>query len=92
MRKSHGQWWWLSQFFAVSLAQHEICARRAHDALEPAMMGAQNPLNALDVIAVVVCLAGIVIGAASDNQLWEYMQLDKHEKPLVLDTGIWGSP
>ena len=88
MRKSHGQWWWLSQFFAVSLAQHGMLVGLTMP-LEPAMMGAQNPLNALDVIAVVVCLAGIVIGAASDNQLWEYMQLDKHEKPLVLDTGIW---
>jgi len=91
MRKSHGKWWWLTQFFAVSLAQHGMLVGLTMP-LQPAMMmspAATLPLNVWDALAVALCLAGIIIGAFSDNQLWDYMQLGKRDKPIVLDTGMW---
>ena len=88
MRKSHGKWWWLTQFFAVSLAQHGMLVGLTMP-LQPAMMDDNHAINVLDVLAIGICLAGIVFGALSDNQLWDYMQLEKSKKPIVLDTGLW---
>ncbi len=99
MRREHGRWWWITQFGAVSLAQHGMLVgltmplQAAMTSTLPFMPAADvpapAPFNWLDGLACAGCLAGIVIGACSDNQLWRYMQLPPEEKPIVLDTGLW---
>ena len=87
MRKSHGAWWWLTQFFAVNLAQHGMLVGLTMP-LQPAMSGVTSELNLLDLVAVVMSIMGIIIAAVADNQLWKYMQLGDN-KPTVLQTGLW---
>lgn len=86
MRRAHGRLWIVSQFGAVSLAQHGMLVGLTMP-LAPAMSTAGVDLNVLDAIAVALCVAGIAIGWLADNQLHAYMSLAV--KAAVLDTGIW---
>lgn len=92
MRKSQGKLFLVSQFFSVSLAQHGMLVGLTMP-LQLAMRYGNgggdggDDLNILDLIATLVCLAGITIGFFADNQLWAYMNTPN--KPLVLETGLW---
>eukprot|EP01051_Picozoa_sp_SAG22_P016839 SAG22_NODE_2471_length_2534_cov_1.657495_1_plen_364_part_00 len=88
MRRAHGRLWVLTQFFAVSVAQHGMLVGLTLP-LQPAMAADAAPLNAVDVAAVAVCVAGLAIGCTADNQLREYMLMAPDAKPIILQTGLW---
>lgn len=68
MRRKHGTAWVVTQFFAVSLAQHGMLVGLTLP-LQPAMTADTIPLGPLDAAACIVCLAGVAIGYFADNQL-----------------------
>jgi len=88
MRKSHGRWWIVTQFFAVSVAQHGMLVGLTLPLL-PAMQS-REPLHVVDVLACALCVAGILIGFFADNQLFAYMAQPREKRALVLRTGLWG--
>ena len=71
MRREHGAAWVITQFFAVSLAQHGMLVGLTLP-LQPAMAADGAPLGPLDAVACAVCAAGILIGCVADNQLRAY--------------------
>ena len=92
MRRAHGAWWAVSQFFAVSLAQHGMLVGLTLP-LRTAMSGfhGSGPTPAIglwDAVAAALCLGGVATGWAADNQLRRYMLLGA-KKPAVLDRGLW---
>jgi steroid 5-alpha reductase family enzyme len=86
MRTQQGLLWIVNQFFAVSVAQHGMLIGLTMP-LEATMAANALPLNELDAIAGITCVAGILIGFFSDNQLFAYMNMPN--KPLILETGLW---
>ena len=46
-----------------------------------------RPSTLWQVVAAVVCLTGIAVGYAADNQLRAYMT--NPNKPMLLETGLW---
>ncbi|XP_022886182.1 uncharacterized protein C594.04c [Olea europaea var. sylvestris] len=93
MRRQYGKnWWWVS-FFAVYLSQQVF------------LMGICMPLyvvhsknkdlNIWDVVAAIICLAGIVIAYHADTQLHSFVttnnELKRLGQPVVpnLDKGLW---
>jgi steroid 5-alpha reductase family enzyme len=84
MRRDHGPLWIVSQFFAVSLAQHGMLVGLTMP-LQATMAADGLPLNALDGVAGAMCVMGILLGFFSDNQLFAYMNTPN--KPMILDTG-----
>ena len=68
MRREHGAAWVVSQFFAVSLAQHGMLVGLSLP-LQPAMAANATALGSLDAVACAVCVLGIAIGCVADNQL-----------------------
>jgi len=86
MRRAHGKAWIVTQFFAVSVAQHGMLVGLTMP-LQSSMALSSASLNWVDGLALFVCLLGIFIGWLSDNQLREYML--KKDRPLLLDTGMW---
>jgi len=86
MRKEQGFVWIVTQFFAVSLAQHGMLVGLTMP-LEATMAADGAPLNYLDAVAGALCFTGILIGLFADNQLWAYMNTPN--KPMILETGLW---
>jgi len=87
MRAQYGRWWWLVSFFTVSLAQHPMLVGMTLP-LCATMLDASVPLGLFDLLALLCCVAGIVIAAVADNQLFAYMER-KEGKELVLQSGLW---
>ncbi|KAI7740415.1 hypothetical protein M8C21_017576, partial [Ambrosia artemisiifolia] len=93
MAQQHGQnWWWVS-FFGVYLIQQVflfgVC-------LPLYIVHAVNkPLNIWDLIALVVCVCGIVYAYYADTQLHAFVskneKLKEEGKAMVpnLDEGLW---
>jgi steroid 5-alpha reductase family enzyme len=86
MRREHGRWFVISQFFAVCVAQHCMLVGLTMP-LQPAMAASGASLNRFDALAASLCLTGICVGLVADNQLFAYMQ--SPDKPLLLDSGLW---
>jgi steroid 5-alpha reductase family enzyme len=86
MRKNHGIFFTVSQFFVVNLAQHGMLVGLTLP-LSRAMESSGSELNWIDCVAFLFCSAGIVIGFFADNQLHAYMNMKN--KPLLLETGLW---
>jgi len=87
LRREHGRFWIVTQFFAVSLAQHGMLVGLTMP-LQPAMAATGAPLNAYDLLAFALCVTGICVGFVADNQLHAYMGLGP-AKPILLETGLW---
>lgn len=87
MRREHGAAWVVTQFFAVSLAQHGMLVGLTLP-LQPAMAADGAPLGVLDAVACAICVLGISFGCVADNQLRQYM-LTPPPKPILLETGLW---
>jgi steroid 5-alpha reductase family enzyme len=85
MRREHGAAWVITQFFAVSVAQHGMLVGLTLP-LQAAMAADAAPLGPLDMVACAICVMGIAIGCIADNQLRAYMLISR-PKPLVLETG-----
>jgi steroid 5-alpha reductase family enzyme len=86
MRKQHGYFFLVTQFFAVSLAQHGMLVGLTMP-LSAAMSSSGEMLNWLDGVALCLCLTGILVGFVADNQLYAYMTMKN--KPVLLETGLW---
>jgi steroid 5-alpha reductase family enzyme len=86
MRQQHGSMWIISQFFAVSLAQHGMLVGLCLP-LSEAMKSSGAPFGWIDIVATLLCCCGIVCGFVADNQLYEYMNMEN--KPILLETGLW---
>jgi steroid 5-alpha reductase family enzyme len=56
--------------------------------LQPTIAADAAPLNGVDAAAVAVCVTGLAIGCAADNQLRTYMLMRSSSKPIILETGL----
>ena len=72
MRREHGAAWVVTQFFAVSVAQHGMLVGLTLP-LQTAMAADAAPLGPLDAVACAICATGITIGCIADNQLRAYV-------------------
>ncbi|CAL0317997.1 unnamed protein product [Lupinus luteus] len=85
-------WWWLS-FFAVYVSQQVFLIGLSLPLY--VVHSINQPLNIWDLVAIVVCLSGIVIAYFADTQLYEFKsrnnRLKRLGKPVVpvLDYGLW---
>ncbi|KAJ0932405.1 hypothetical protein HanPSC8_Chr04g0173291 [Helianthus annuus] len=93
MARQHGQnWWWVS-FFGVYLIQQVflfgVCLPLY------IVHSINKPLNIWDIIALVVCICGIIYAYFSDTQLHTFVsmneKLKKEGEAIVpnLDEGLW---
>ncbi|KAL4336717.1 hypothetical protein HN51_046491 [Arachis hypogaea] len=93
MSQQYGkQWWWIS-FFAVYVSQQVFLIGLS---LPLNIVHSVNkPLSIWDLVAIVVCLSGIVIAYFADTQLYDFVirnnKLKGLGKPMVpvLDSGLW---
>lgn len=86
MRKAHGKFFIISQFVTVSLVQHGMLVGLTLPLLPTTSVQGAD-LNVVDVVAIFICVLGIVIGFFADNQLFSYMNMKN--KPIILETGLW---
>ncbi|KAM3324704.1 hypothetical protein P3S67_005856 [Capsicum chacoense] len=85
-------WWWIS-FFAIYISQQVlqmgICLP-LH-----VVHSVDKPLNLLDFIATVICIAGVTIAFYADTQLHIFISKNQKLKQLgqplvpILDKGLW---
>lgn len=93
MSQQYGKHWWWVSFFAVYVSQQIFLIGLSLPLYVVHFVN--KPLSILDLVAIVVCLSGIVIAYFSDTQLHDFMsrnnQLKGLGKPVipVLDTGLW---
>lgn len=92
MAKENPSIWWLLSFLAVGVAQQPMLIGISL----PAFSVHRSPaaLNALDGLALALCIAGLTVAYVADSQLYEYMQARKVKgspasAKLVLDSGLW---
>lgn len=93
MRKQYGKHWWWVSFFSVYLSQQiflvGICLPLY------VVHSVEKPWNIWDLIAVVVCLSGVVVAYYADTQLHNFVtrnnQLKELGMPMLpnLDKGLW---
>jgi steroid 5-alpha reductase family enzyme len=76
------------QVFAVYIMQHLMLV----GLMLPwyAMSASNLPWQPLDTLAVVTCIAGIVIAALADSSLHRYVTSSRKGRPEVLREGLWG--
>ncbi len=92
MRRERPGFWW-EQFFVVHLAQHGMLVGLTLPLW--AICFRPVPLAALDVLLLVLAVAGIAIAHVADAQLDRFMRRNeerraRREEPVrVLETGIW---
>ncbi|XP_057454966.1 uncharacterized protein C594.04c-like isoform X2 [Lotus japonicus] len=93
MSQQYGkQWWWVS-FFAVYVSQQMFLIGLSLPLY--VIHSVNQPLSIWDLVAIVVCLCGIVMAYFADTQLHDFMsrnnKLKGLGKPLVpvLDNGLW---
>ncbi|CAH1440725.1 unnamed protein product [Lactuca virosa] len=93
MAQQYGKnWWWIS-FFAVYLIQQVFLIGVC---LPIYIIHTVNkPCNIWDIVAIFVCLSGIIIAYFADTQLHTFVtkneKLKEEGKPMVanLDEGLW---
>ncbi|MED6217929.1 hypothetical protein PIB30_022220 [Stylosanthes scabra] len=93
MSQQYGkQWWWIS-FFAVYVSQQVFLIALSLPLY--IVHSVNKPLSIWDLVAIVVCVCGIVIAYFADTQLYDFVirnnQLKDLGKPMmpVLDSGLW---
>ena len=82
--------WPLASFFAVGLAQQPMLV----GITLPAAVAHTSalPLSALDALAFVGCVSGLLIACSADDTLYAYMNLPRplaHAVEPVLQSGLW---
>ncbi|XP_027353002.1 uncharacterized protein LOC113863570 [Abrus precatorius] len=93
MSQQYGSHWWWASFFAIYLP-HQLL-----------LIGLSLPfyvihtvdrrLSILDLVAIVVCVSGIVIAYIADTQLYNFVSRNEELKGLgkpvvlILDKGLW---
>ncbi|CAL5339842.1 unnamed protein product [Camellia sinensis] len=93
MRLQYGKnWWWVS-FFSAYLSQQVFLIGVCLPLY--VIHSVDKPLNFWDLIAVVVCMTGIVVAYLADTQLYNFVcrngKLKELGKPMVPnhDKGLW---
>ncbi|XP_021824319.1 uncharacterized protein C594.04c [Prunus avium] len=93
MSSQYGKHWWWISFFAVYLSQQVFLIGVC---LPMYVIHSVNvPLNIWDIVAVIVCISGIVVAYCADTQLHDFVsrnnKLKELGKPVVpnLDEGLW---
>lgn len=88
--------WYILSFFVVGVAQHPMIVGISLPLYSVRFgINSEKAFGVLDVIAVILCLAGIGIAMVSDNQLRAYVVENQRRRKEgeavipVLDTGLW---
>ncbi|KAJ7963384.1 3-oxo-5-alpha-steroid 4-dehydrogenase (DUF1295) [Quillaja saponaria] len=93
MGQQYGKLWWWVSFFAVYVSQQVFLIGVTFPFY--VVHTVTQPLNVWDLIAVLVCVSGIVIAYLADTQLYDYVcrnnKLKELGKPMVpvLEKGLW---
>lgn len=92
-RKQHGKHWFWTSFFLVFVSQHIFLVGLTLPIYT--VYQSRLPWNAWDILACVLCVAGIWIAHFADTQLYYFCYKNKvlkeigGPKVLLLDSGLW---
>ncbi|MBD3403783.1 DUF1295 domain-containing protein [candidate division GN15 bacterium] len=87
-REQAGKSWWLRSFFTVFLLQGALMWIISLPLLTAQYYNRPEHITALDIIGVVLWLAGFLFEAVGDWQLYRFKQ-DPANKGKVFDQGLW---
>ncbi|XP_071721126.1 uncharacterized protein C594.04c [Rutidosis leptorrhynchoides] len=93
LARQYGKHWWWVSFFAVYLIQQVFLIGVCLPIY--IVHSVNKPLNIWDIVAIIVCISGIVIAHFADTQLYTFVtkneKLKEQGNPLVpnLDEGLW---
>jgi len=94
MAEENPELWWLLSFFAVGLAQQPLLC--LFTAPYHSIHSVEAPLGLWDLLALVMCLGGLLIAHVADEQLWEFGKANERRvargepKEPLLCSGVWG--
>lgn len=94
LRKRYARHWWWMSFFAVYVSQQIFLVGICLPIFE--VHNSQQPWNAWDYIATLVCTTGIVFAYFADTQLYNFVCKNKLLRDLgapaepILEKGLWG--
>ncbi|CAM6117376.1 unnamed protein product [Calypogeia fissa] len=92
-RKQFGKYWWFLSIFYVFLAQHMFLLGLTLPVYT--VYQSKLPFNAWDVVAIVLCVAGVFIAHVADTQLYNFVEKNKilqdigGPKVPLLNSGLW---
>ena len=87
-REQAGKNWWLRSFFTVFLLQGLLMWIISLPLLTAQYYGQPEQITVLDIVGVVLWLAGFLFEAVGDWQLYRFKQ-DPANKGKVFDQGLW---
>jgi len=86
--QQYGKHWWWASFFSIYLPHQLLLIGLSLPFY--VIHSVNQPLNIWDLVAVVVCVSGIVIAYFADNQLYNFvMSNDDNNGMIILETGLW---
>ncbi|KAK7338183.1 hypothetical protein VNO77_18785 [Canavalia gladiata] len=93
MSQQYGTHWWWASFFAIYLPHQVFLIGLSLPFY--VIHSVNKPLNIWDLVAIVVCVSGIVIAYIADTQLYNFASRNEELKGIgkpvvpILDKGLW---
>ncbi|KAK7258398.1 hypothetical protein RIF29_23972 [Crotalaria pallida] len=94
LSQQYGKQWWWASFFAIYLPQQVFLIGLSLPFYVVHSIN-NHPLNVWDLVAIVICVSGIIIAYFADTQLYNFVtrnnKLKGLDEPLVpiLNSGLW---
>lgn len=82
----YGRHWWWASFFAIYVPQQVFLIGLSLPFY--VIHSVNQPLSMWDLVAIVVCVSGIVTAYIADTQLYNFVSRKNKEVP-ILDKGLW---
>ncbi|WJX80475.1 hypothetical protein P8452_63469 [Trifolium repens] len=86
MSQQYGKHWWWASFFSIYLP-HQLLLIGLSLPLY-VIHSVSHPFNIWDLVAVLVCLSGILLAYFADTQLYNFV-INNKKKDMVLESGLW---
>lgn len=85
MIQQYGKHWWWASFFSIYLPHQLLLIGLSLPFY--VIHSVNQPLNIWDLVAVVVCVSGILIAYFADNQLYNFV--NNNGNGVILESGLW---
>lgn len=85
MIQQYGKHWWWASFFSIYLPHQLLLIGLSLPFY--VIHSVNQPLNIWDLVAVVVCVSGILIAYFADNQLYNFV--NNNGNGMILESGLW---
>lgn len=86
MIQQYGKHWWWASFFSIYLPHQLLLIGLSLPFY--VIHSVNQPLNIWDLVAVVVCVSGILIAYFADNQLYNFVMM-MMSNDMILESGLW---